>query len=102
MPNIEDIQNRINMDNLRQIFFVIFISACLLLIPYVHIAIIIGIDVTLIIVYLLSAKNKKSLQVLAKLNELLVYRKPTEKQVEAVLFGFGYLEACKKDTALVK
>ena len=97
MPYIENIQNRCNMENIRQILFIVFTTIILCLIPHINFITLMCLDIPIFILYICSAKNTKLIKALAKLNEVLIYRKPTDKQVEAVLFGINFLETCQKD-----
>lgn len=97
IPYIENIENRVNMDYLRQILLIIFTTTILILIPHINFIILMCLDIPVLILYIFSGKNVKLLKLLAKLNEILVYRKPTDEQVEVVLFGMNYLERCTKD-----
>ena len=94
--------NRINIINIREITLGIILTGVILMTRYVNMIIMILIDVGILIIYVCSAKNEKLLEKLTKINELLVYRKPTEEQINIVLFGFRYLKKCEETSDLMK
>lgn len=94
--------NRINIINIRKITLGIILTGVILMTRYVNMIIMILIDVGILIIYVCSAKNEKLLEKLTKINELLVYRKPTEEQIDIVLFGFRYLKKCEETSDLMK
>lgn len=58
----------------------------------INIIIIMSIVIILAIINGMSFRKPKMIKFLAKLNELLIYRKPTEEQVEMVIFGIKVLK----------
>ena len=53
-------------------------------------------EAVIFVIYFISKKNERLLEILNKINELLIYRKPTEQQIENVLFGLNYLKKCEE------
>lgn len=74
----------------------------MLIIPYINTITLVIIDVGILIILVWSMKNKRFMELSRKINELLVYRKPTDEQIDIVLFGFRYLEKCEETLPLMK
>ncbi|MBS5864021.1 MAG: hypothetical protein KIC54_04965 [Clostridium sp.] len=95
-PFIQELSDRMNINNIRQIFLTITITPFILLVSYANIIALLVMEAVIFVIYITSIKNEKLLEILNKTNELLVYRKPTEQQIEDVLFGFNYLKNCEE------
>lgn len=95
-PFVQEISDRMNIDNIRQIFLAVAITPFILLVSHVNIIVLFAMEAVIFVIYFTTIKNERLLEVLNKINELLVYRKPTEQQIENVLFGFTYLKKCEE------
>lgn len=91
-----EISDRMDIDKIRQIFLAMAITPLILLVSYVNIIAILVMDAVILVIYITSIKNERLLDILNKTNEFLIYRKPTEQQIENVLFGFNYLKECEQ------
>jgi len=95
-PFVQEINDRMNIDNIRQIFLAVAITPFILLVSYVNIIVLFVMEAVICVIYFISIKNERLLEILNKINELLIYRKPTEQQIENVLFGLNYLKKCEE------
>ena len=95
-PFVQEINDRMNIDNIRQIFLAVAITPFILLVSYVNIIVLFVMEAVIFVIYFISKKNERLLEILNKINELLIYRKPTEQQIENVLFGLNYLKKCEE------
>ena len=95
-PFVQEISDRMNIDNIRQIFLAVAITPFILLVSYVNIIVLFVMEAVIFVIYFISKKNERLLEILNKINELLIYRKPTEQQIENVLFGLNYLKKCEE------
>lgn len=95
-PFVQEINDRMNIDNIRQIFLAVAITPFILLVSYVNIIVLFVMGAVILVIYFISIKNERLLEILNKINELLIYRKPTEQQIENVLFGLNYLKKCEE------
>ena len=84
-PFVQEINDRMNIDNIRQIFLAVAITPFILLVSYFNIIVLFVMEAVIFVIYFISKKN-----------ELLIYRKPTEQQIENVLFGLNYLKKCEE------
>lgn len=99
-PYYEGFINESNMRRIRQAIIAIVLTPVILSSHYVNMVIII--DVVIFIIFFWSMKTRKLLELSRKINEFLVYRKPTEEQIDIVLFGFQYLKKCEETSDLMK
>lgn len=74
----------------------------MLIIPYINTITLVIIDVGILIILVWSMKNKEVHGIIKKDKRALVYRKPTDEQIDIVLFGFRYLEKCEETLPLMK
>lgn len=95
-PFVQEISDRMNIDNIRQIFLAVAITPFILLVSHVNIIVLFAMEAVIFVIYFTTIKNERLLEVLNKINELLIYRKPTEQQIENVLFGLNYLKKCEE------
>lgn len=95
-PFVQEISDRMNIDNIRQIFLAVAITPFILLVSHVNIIVLLAMEAVIFVIYFTTIKNERLLEVLNKINDLLVYRKPTEQQIENVLFGLNYLKKCEE------
>lgn len=101
-PSYESIINELNMRNIRQALIGIVYTPLILISPYVNVGAIMIIAVGIIIIFIWIMKNRKLVELSRKINELLVYRKPTDEQIDRVLFGFHFLRKCEDTSELLK
>ena len=94
-PSYEGSINESNINNIGSFIEIIF-TPLMLIAPYVNISTIIIIEVGILLILVWSMKNGKLIELSRKINELLIYRKPTEQQIENVLFGLNYLKKCEE------
>ena len=92
MPNICDHEDVINLFYIRHLFVALIYFPCILLASYAEMYILIPIELGIFILCVIAVKNNWMLESLIKLEELLIYRKPTAEQIEMVLFGVKYLK----------
>lgn len=69
----------------------IVLTPVILIAPHVDPIVIILIDIGIFIFICLALKKGSFVRLSVKINELLEYRKPTEEQIDKVLFGFNFL-----------
>ena len=101
-PADEGFINKINTNNIGLSLIGIIFTPLMLIIPYVNTSIIIVIDVAILLILVWSMKNGKLIELSRKINELLVYRKPTEKQIDMALLGFQFLRIYENMSDLMK
>lgn len=95
-PFVQEITDRMNIEHIRQLFLATTITPFILIISHVNIIILFAMEALIFIIYYISKKNERLLEILSEINVLLVYRKPTEQQIENVLFGLNYLKKCEE------
>lgn len=83
---------KIQLNNIRNILYSFATTPWILMTTKINIIIIMSIVIILAIINGMSFRKPKMIKFLAKLNELLIYRKPTEEQVEMVIFGIKVLK----------
>lgn len=83
---------KIQLNNIRNILYSFATTPWILMTTKINIIIIMSIVIILAIINCMSFRKTKMIKFLAKLNELLIYRKPTEEQVEMVIFGIKVLK----------
>lgn len=101
-PSYEDFINKDNINKIGLSLIGIIFTPLMLIIPYINTITLVIIDVGILIILVWSMKNKRFMELSRKINELLVYRKPTDEQIDIVLFGFRYLEKCEETLPLMK
>lgn len=101
-PADEGFINKINTNNIGLSLIGIIFTPLMLITPYVNTSIIIVIDVAILLILVWSMKNGKLIELSRKINELLVYRKPTEKQIDMALLGFQFLRIYENMSDLMK
>lgn len=101
-PSYEDFINKDNINKIGLSLIGIIFTPLMLIIPYINTITLVIIDVGILIILVWSMKNKRFMELSRKINELLVYRKPTDEQIDIVLFGFRYLKKCEETSDLMK
>lgn len=82
---------KIDLTNIRIILLSFAMTPCILMTQRINIIIIITIELIITIIYYMSFRNQKMIKLLERLNNLLIYRKPNEKQIEMAIFGIKAL-----------
>lgn len=93
---VEQIYEGLNCMHIRLIILGTALTGVILSAGHINLGIIIGIDVIILLIVIYSTKNEKLTEKIKKLNELLVYRQPTEEQIDNVVFGFRFLKNCEE------
>ena len=101
-PSYEGFINESNINNIGLGFIGIIFTPLMLITPYVNTSTIIIIDVGILLILVWSMKNGKFIELSRKINELLVYRKPTEEQIDMALLGFQFLRIYENMSDLMK
>lgn len=101
-PSSEGIINEDNMRKIRQAIIGIVLTPVILVAPHVNPIVIIIIDIGIFIFFWRKSKNGSFVRLSAKINELLVYRKPTEEQIDMALLGFQFLRIYENMSDLMK
>ena len=82
---------KIHLTNIRIVLLSFAMTPCILMIQQTNITMIMPIEIIITIIYCMSFRNQKMIKSLTRLNNLLIYRKPNEEQVEMVIFGIKAL-----------